>query len=159
MTCLLNNKLVSTIFWQFSKRQKFLELSLKQHYPNTRHEKRKGLCKTRWVERHSCQEAFDELYEHEVAWLRAIWLIHMFIQRLIKVVGIGIVTPRQRLMVWKVDCRVLELLLASHYWRIVWINWKVCQLNYKEDILTSLRHRQWLTISNERFNGWGMTLV
>ena len=40
--------------------------------PNTRHEKLKGLCKTRWVERHTCLETFLELYEYTVACLNAI---------------------------------------------------------------------------------------
>ena len=84
---------------------------------------------------------------------------HVFVQKLMKVAGIGIVTPRLRFMVWKVVFRVLELLLGSQYWRIVWIIWKVCQLNYKEEILTYFRHTQWLTISNRRFNVRRMILV
>jgi len=51
----------------------------------------------------------------------------MFTQRWMKVIGIGIPTPRIRLVVWNVICRVLELLLASQYWRLVSIIWKVCQ--------------------------------
>jgi len=37
----------------------------------TRLEKLKDLCKTRWVERHSCLKAFVELYEHVVTCLDA----------------------------------------------------------------------------------------
>ena len=54
------------------KRRKFLEAVLKVYCPSTRHEKLKGLCKTRWVERHTCLETFLELYEYTVACLNAI---------------------------------------------------------------------------------------
>ena len=70
-------------------RQKFLELVLKQYCPTIGDQKLKGLCKTCWVERHSCFKTFDELYEH----------VALFVQRLMKVFAIGIVTPKLRLMV------------------------------------------------------------
>ena len=38
------------------KRLEFLELVLRKFCPETRHDKLKGLCKTRWVERHACLE-------------------------------------------------------------------------------------------------------
>ena len=34
---------------------------LKVYIPNARHEKLSGLCKTRWVERHTCLETFLEI--------------------------------------------------------------------------------------------------
>ena len=40
------------------KRQKFLETILAHYAPGTRYEKLKGLCKTRWVERHTYLESF-----------------------------------------------------------------------------------------------------
>ena len=42
------------------------------YIPNARHEKLSGLCKTRWVERHTCLETFLELYEIVVYCLGAI---------------------------------------------------------------------------------------
>ena len=42
------------------------------YIPNARHEKLSGLCKTRWVERHTCLETFFELYEIVVYCLDAI---------------------------------------------------------------------------------------
>ena len=60
------------LFFDFSrKRQKFLEVVLAEYAPDTRHEKLKGLCKTRWVERHTCLETFLELYEFIVVCLCA----------------------------------------------------------------------------------------
>ena len=58
-------------FENSSKMHKFMELALKPVCPNTRHEKLKGSCKTRWVERHSCLETFGELYERVVTCLDA----------------------------------------------------------------------------------------
>jgi len=69
--CLLNYNLISKIFDNSPKRQQFLGLELKQYCPNSRHEKLKGLCKTRWFERHSCLETFGELYEYVVTSLDA----------------------------------------------------------------------------------------
>jgi len=67
------NNLVSTIFFTILPRGKnILELALKQYCPNTHHEKLKGLCKTRWVERHSFLKTFGELYEHVVNCLNAV---------------------------------------------------------------------------------------
>ena len=60
------------LFFDLSpKRQKFLETSLAHYAPGTRHEKLKGLCKTRWVARHTCLESFLELYEYVVICLNA----------------------------------------------------------------------------------------
>ena len=60
------------LFFDFSpKRQKFLEVVLAEYAPDTRHEKLKGLCKTRWVERHTCLETFLELYKFIIACLCA----------------------------------------------------------------------------------------
>ena len=53
------------LFFHFSpKRQRFLEQVLEKCGSTSRKEKVKGLCKTRWVERHECYETFYELYEY-----------------------------------------------------------------------------------------------
>ena len=53
------------LFFHFSpKRQRFLEQVLEKCGSTSRKEKLKGLCKTRWVERHECYETFYELYEY-----------------------------------------------------------------------------------------------
>jgi hypothetical protein len=60
------------LFFHYSpKRQQFLTAFLSQYCPNNRHEKLQGLCKTRWVERHTCLETFLELYEYVVGVLDA----------------------------------------------------------------------------------------
>jgi len=46
-----------------SKRQRFLDTVIPVHAPETRRTKILGLCKTRWVERHTALESFEELYE------------------------------------------------------------------------------------------------
>jgi sialic acid synthase SpsE len=53
-------------------------LELKQYCPNSRHVKLKGLCKTRWFERHSCLETFGELYEYVVTSLDAMVNPHVY---------------------------------------------------------------------------------
>ena len=56
---------VRNIFFHFSpKRQRFLGQVLEKCGSTSRKEKLKGLCKTRWVERHECYETFYELYEY-----------------------------------------------------------------------------------------------
>ena len=53
------------LFFHFSpKRQRFVKQVLEKCGSNSRKEKLKGLCKTRWVERHECYETFYELYEY-----------------------------------------------------------------------------------------------
>ena len=57
---------VNEIFLFFdlsSKRQRFLDTVIPVHAPETRRTKILGLCKTRWVERHTALESFEELYE------------------------------------------------------------------------------------------------
>ena len=53
------------LFFHLSpKRQRFLELVLSVCAPESRVNKLKGLCKTRWTERHDCLETFHTLYEY-----------------------------------------------------------------------------------------------
>ena len=60
------------LFFHLSpKRQRFLELVLDVCAPNSRVKKLKGLCKTRWTERHDCLETFHSLYEYIHACLDA----------------------------------------------------------------------------------------
>ena len=40
------------------KRQQLFELSLKEHLPENSYSKLPGLCKTRWMERHTCLDLF-----------------------------------------------------------------------------------------------------
>ena len=67
MICLLINNLINTNFANSPKRQIFL---------STRQEKLKGLCKTRWVERHL--ETFGKLYEHVVTSLDGMVNPHVY---------------------------------------------------------------------------------
>ena len=61
------------LFFHFSlKRQRFEEQILEKCGSTSRKEKLKGLCKTRWVERHECYETFYELYEYVCTSLKAI---------------------------------------------------------------------------------------
>lgn len=46
------------------KRQRFLDDVLQAYAPESRVQKLKGLCKTRWTERHDCLETFKALYEY-----------------------------------------------------------------------------------------------
>ena len=67
--------LINEVFLFFDnspKRQLFFIDVLKVYIPNARYEKLSGLCKTRWVERHTCLETFLELYEIVVYCLGAI---------------------------------------------------------------------------------------
>ena len=54
------------------KRQRLLELTIKEFLPAYSHSKLPGLCKTWWVERHTCFEVFFELYEPLVIFLDVI---------------------------------------------------------------------------------------
>lgn len=57
---------INEVFLFFSlspKRQRFLERVLDVCAPENRIYKLKGLCKTRWTERHDCLETFHALYE------------------------------------------------------------------------------------------------
>ena len=53
------------LFFHLSpKRQRFLELVLDVCVPESQVTRLKGLCKTRWTERHDCLETFYSLYEY-----------------------------------------------------------------------------------------------
>lgn len=54
------------------KRQHLLERIIENQLPDSRVQKLKGLCKTRWVERHTCLETFLELYQPVVLSLTGI---------------------------------------------------------------------------------------
>ena len=54
------------------KRQRFFERALSVYLPASAHSKLSGLCKTRWVERHTCFEIFLEMYVCFVTFLDAI---------------------------------------------------------------------------------------
>ncbi|KAK3754906.1 hypothetical protein QZH41_003007 [Actinostola sp. cb2023] len=60
------------------KRQKLFELTLEKYLPDCSHSKLPGLCKTRWVERHTCLEVFLEMYELIVTFLDAIIAPHEY---------------------------------------------------------------------------------
>ena len=45
------------------KRQRLFELTVKEFLPHASASKLPGLCKTRWIERHTCFEVFLEMYE------------------------------------------------------------------------------------------------
>ena len=54
------------------KRQRMFELTITEFLPASTHSKLPGLCKTRWVERHTCFQVFLEMYEPLVIFLDAI---------------------------------------------------------------------------------------
>ena len=54
------------------KRQSLFDLTVVKFMPESSHRKLPGLCKTRWVERHTCFEVFLELYEPLITFLDAI---------------------------------------------------------------------------------------
>ena len=61
------------LFFHYSpKRQRLLERVLEVFECESKVKKLKGLCKTRWVERHTCFETFMELYKFVVITLEAI---------------------------------------------------------------------------------------
>ena len=60
------------------KRQRFPEVAIKTNLPESTHLKLHGLCKTRWVERHTCFEVFYELYETFISYLDAMISPHQY---------------------------------------------------------------------------------
>ena len=56
------------------------ELTVVKFMPASTHSKLPGLCKTRWVERHTCFEVFLELYEPLITFLNAILSPHEYPQ-------------------------------------------------------------------------------
>lgn len=60
------------------KRQQLFELTLKEYLPENSHSKLPGLCKTRWVERHTCLDVFLEMYELLVTFLDAVIFPHEY---------------------------------------------------------------------------------
>jgi hypothetical protein len=61
------------LFFNLSpKRQRFLERILDQMAPDLKKKKLVGLCKTRWVERHTCYDVFYDMYESLCECLEAI---------------------------------------------------------------------------------------
>ena len=54
------------------KRQRLFELTLSKYLPDVQRSKLPGLCKTRWVERHTCFEVFSEMYVALVTFLDVI---------------------------------------------------------------------------------------
>ena len=60
------------------KRQRYLEITLDFYAPGERRTKLKGLCKTRWVERHTCLETVYDLYEYVVTCLDSIISPHNY---------------------------------------------------------------------------------
>ena len=60
------------------KRQKLFELALKEYLSENSHNKLPGLCKTRWVERHTCLDVFLEMYEFLVTFLDAVISPHEY---------------------------------------------------------------------------------
>ena len=60
------------------KRQQLFELTLKEYLPENSHSKLPGLCKTRWVERHTCLDVFLEMYELLVTFLDAVISPHEY---------------------------------------------------------------------------------
>ena len=59
-------------FSQSPKHQRFLEYTLDAFAPESRVQKLKDLCKTRWVERHDCLETIQSLYSYIFACFDAI---------------------------------------------------------------------------------------
>ena len=53
------------------KQQQLFELTLKEYLPEDSHSKLPGLCKIRWVERHTYLDLFLEMYELLVTFLDA----------------------------------------------------------------------------------------
>ncbi len=63
--------------------------------PTSAHSKLPGLCKTRWVERHTCYEVFLEMYVYFVTFLDAIVAPSDY-QNLLKRMRHGIGTRKQK---------------------------------------------------------------
>ena len=62
------------------KRQRLFDLMVKEFLPSSSHGKLPGLCKPRWVERHTCFEVFLEMYEALITFLDAILCPHDYPQ-------------------------------------------------------------------------------
>lgn len=62
------------------KRQRLYELTVREFLSYTSASKLPGLCKTRWVERHTCFEVFLEMYEALVTFLDALLFPHEYPQ-------------------------------------------------------------------------------
>ena len=60
------------------KRQQLFELTLKEYLPENSHSKLPGLCKTRWVERHTYLDVSLEMYEPLVTILDAVIFPHEY---------------------------------------------------------------------------------
>ena len=60
------------------KRQQMFQLTISYHLPDSSHSKLPGLCKTRWIERHTCYEVFLEMYVVLVTFLDAIISPHEY---------------------------------------------------------------------------------
>ena len=60
------------------KRHQHLEHFLEKYAPESGIRKLKGLCKTRWVERHDCLETLVSLYQYVVTCLHSITLPTMY---------------------------------------------------------------------------------
>ena len=61
-----------------SKCQRFLELVLETKAASTRKRQLVGLCKTRWVERHTCFETISGIYEYIIICLVALTSTHKY---------------------------------------------------------------------------------
>ena len=73
------------------KRQRMFETSVKEFLLSSSLSKLPGLCKTRWVERHTCFEVFLELYEAMLpSWMRFCLLTITLSWHLQMEIGIGI---------------------------------------------------------------------
>ena len=75
------------------KHQRLFELTIKEFLPSSSHGKLPGLCKTRWVERHTCFEVFLEMHEALITFLDAIQSPHDYPQPLQMEIGTGTVIP------------------------------------------------------------------
>ena len=60
------------------KRPQLFGLTLKEYLLENSHRKLPGLCKTRWVERHTCLDLFLEMYELLVTFLDAVISPHEY---------------------------------------------------------------------------------
>ena len=60
------------------KRQQLFVLTLKEYLPENSHSKLPGICKTRWVERHTCLDLLLEMYELLVTFLNAVISPHEY---------------------------------------------------------------------------------
>lgn len=70
---------VYLFFHNSPKRQAFFELVIEKQEISSKVKKLKGLCKTRWVERHLCYETFYEFFQLLSKHLRASWMLKVLI--------------------------------------------------------------------------------